>query len=203
MPRRVNPQAHAAKRRHILDSAAVLFAEQGYERTTTAQLCSQAGISPGALYHYFPGKKQVFLAVLTQDEQDTRSLVEELSGSPTPMQALLQFVEHLAAPAAAHPIVPKLVLEAMLQAHRDSEVLEVLAEAESHEIAGIRALLQRAAEGGGVDPGLDLDEAADWISTLVGALYLQAATHPDFDPATHQSHLIRTVRAFLRPAGED
>lgn len=199
MPRKVNPEAHAAKRQHILDSAAVLFAELGYERTTTAQLCQQAGISPGALYHYFPGKKQVFLAVLTQDEQDTRALLAELTSSTEPMDALLRFVEHLAAPAAAHPIVPKLVLEAMLQAHRDAEVLKVLAETESYETAGIRVLLQRAAEDGEVDAGLDLDEAADWISSLVGAQYLQAATHPEFGPARHQSHLIRTVRAFLHP----
>lgn len=203
MPRRVNPETHAAKRQHILDSAAVLFAQQGYERTTTSQLCRQAGISLGALYHYFTSKKQVFLAVLTQDEQETRTLLEEMIRAPEPMAALLGFVEHLAAPAAAHPIVPQLVLEAMLQAHRDPEVLDALQKTGSDETAGIKALLQRASATGDFDAELDLDEAADWISGLVSALYLQAATQPDFDAARHLPQLIRTVRAFLRPTGSD
>lgn len=201
MARKVDPEAHAAKRQHILDSAAILFAEQGYERTTTAQLCSQAGISLGTLYHYFSGKKQLFLAVLTQDEQETRELLESLSDAAEPAEALMEFIAHLAAPAAAHPIVPKLVLEAMLQAHRDPEVLEVLASAESYETQGIRRLLDRAAQAGDVDPALDIEGASSWISSLIGAIYLQAATHPDFDPGQHHAHLIRTVRGFLRPAG--
>lgn len=199
MPRKVDPEAHAAKRQHILDSAAVLFAARGYERTTTSQLCAQAGISLGTLYHYFPGKKQLFLAVLTQDEQQTRSLLEELAEDPDPMEALLRFVSHLAEPAAEHPIVPQLVLEAMLQAHRDPEVRKVLEDAESHETHGLRRLLQRAAGSGDVDPELDVEEAASWISSLISALYLQAATQPEFDPATQRKHLIRSVRAFLRP----
>ncbi|WGH90351.1 TetR/AcrR family transcriptional regulator [Auritidibacter ignavus] len=199
MARRTDPEKHAARRQHILNSAAVLFAEQGYERTTTAQLCSQAGIGLGTLYHYFSGKKRIFLEVLTQDEQDTRALLDRLMSAPEPLEALLTFVAHLAEPATTHPIVPKLVLEAMLQAHRDSQVLEVLNNQEVSEAEGIKALLQRAAEAGHVDAELDLDEAAAWISSLIGALYLQAATHPDFDPATHQPHLIRSVRTFLRP----
>lgn len=199
MPRKVDPEAHAAKRQHILDSSAVLFAARGYERTTTSQLCAQAGISLGTLYHYFPGKKQLFLAVLTQDEQQTRSLLEELAQDADPMEALLKFVSHLAEPAAEHPLVPQLVLEAMLQAHRDPEVRKVLEDVESHETHGVRRLLQRAAGSGDVDPELDVEEAASWISSLISALYLQAATQPEFDPVTHRKHLIRSVRAFLRP----
>lgn len=157
-----------------------------------------AGISLGTLYHYFPGKKQIFLAVLTQDEQNTQALLEELTDDPDPSKALLRFVSHVAEPATAHPIVPKLVLEAMLQAHRDQEVLAALENAESSETEGIKTLLGRATEAGTVDPELDVDEAAEWINALVGALYLEAATNSAFDPAKHQPHLIRTVRAFLQ-----
>lgn len=199
MARRVNPEAYAAKRQHILDSAAVLFADQGYERTTTAHLCAQAGISLGTLYHYFSGKKQIFLAVLTQDEQGTLALLESLIGTADSLDALVQFITHLAEPATADPIVPKLVLEAMLQAHRDPEVLAALDKAESYETEGMKTLLHRAASAGTIDPELDLDEAASWINALIGALFLQAATNSDFDPATHLPHLIRSVRAFLRP----
>lgn len=201
MARTVDPQKHAARRQHILDSAAYLFAEQGYERTTTAELCSRAGISLGTLYHYFSSKKQIFLAVLTQDEQATRELPENLVGRVGPLEALLSFIEHLAQPATAHPIVPKLVLEAMIQAHRDPEVLTALDNADAEEQRSIQMLLERAIDAGEADPTLDAEGAAVWLSTLVGALYLGAATKPESDPSQQLHYLSRTVRAYVSPTG--
>lgn len=195
--RTVDPQQHAAKRQHILNTAAVLFAEKGFEAATTAQLCARAGISSGNLYHYFRTKKQIFLAVLTQDSEDAQALAQRFSAESDPVEALLRFVGHLAAPAAEHPAVPALVLEAMLQAHRDSEVLETLMGADADEKAGMTTLLTRAAQQGSINPETDTDQAADWISTLIGALYLAAARSPDIDVEQQQAYLISTVRAFL------
>lgn len=200
MARTVDPAKYAAKRQHILDCAAVLFAQQGYERTTTSQLCARAGISPGNLYHYFAGKKQVFLAVLTQDEHDTHALLDRLTQEAAPLEALISFVLHLARPATADPIVPKLVLEAMLQAHRDPDVGAELARVDDDEMRGLRVLLSRAVQAGEADPALDADDAAAWISALVSAVYLQTALAPDFDAAQQLANLTRTVRAFLREA---
>lgn len=200
MARTVDPAKYAAKRQHILDCAAVLFAQQGYERTTTSQLCAQAGISPGSLYHYFTDKKQVFMAVLTQDEQDTHALLDRLTQESAPLEALISFVVHLAEPATADPIVSKLVLEAMLQAHRDPDVRAELARVDDDEMRGLRVLLSRAVQAGEADPALDADDAAAWITALVSAVYLQTALAPDFDTAQQIANLTRTVRAFLREA---
>ena len=199
MARQVNAAKHAAKRQHILDSAAHLFAEQGYERTTTAQLCSQAGISLGTLYHYFGSKMEVFLGVLTQDKQDDRELLEAFANRDDAQDALLEFIEHLAQPATAHPIVPKLVLEAIIQAGRDAEVLAALETADADEQRGIQLLLKRAIDAGQADPLLNIEEAAAWLSTLVGALYLDAATKAEYDPARQIHQLLRTARAYVQP----
>lgn len=43
----------------ILDAAAALFSERGYEQTTTHQIAGQAGVSVGALYRYFDSKQAV------------------------------------------------------------------------------------------------------------------------------------------------
>lgn len=51
-------------RSRILDAAASGFAEQGYEGTSVAQICSRAGVSKGAFYHHFPGKQDLFLELL-------------------------------------------------------------------------------------------------------------------------------------------
>jgi AcrR family transcriptional regulator len=50
--------------RHLLfDTAITLMAERGYTATTLRDVASEAGVSPGLLYRYFPSKQSVVLAL--------------------------------------------------------------------------------------------------------------------------------------------
>jgi AcrR family transcriptional regulator len=49
-----------AKRRHILDTAARVFAEKGYYNTKVADILEEAGISTGSFYFYFNNKEELF-----------------------------------------------------------------------------------------------------------------------------------------------
>lgn len=46
-----------------LSAAKALFAEQGYETVTTAEICEKAGISNGSLFHHFGNKEGISVAV--------------------------------------------------------------------------------------------------------------------------------------------
>jgi TetR/AcrR family transcriptional regulator, fatty acid metabolism regulator protein len=47
----------------IITSAKQLFAENGFIKTTVADICRQAGLSEAALYEYFKGKEDLLLAI--------------------------------------------------------------------------------------------------------------------------------------------
>lgn len=47
----------------IITSAKQLFAENGFLKTTVADICRQAGLSEAALYEYFKGKEDLLLAI--------------------------------------------------------------------------------------------------------------------------------------------
>lgn len=199
MARTVNPEKHRAKRQEILAAAAGLFATQGYQATTVAQICDAAGISAGSLFHYFSSKRALFAAVIGGDgDDDTAAQLAEALAAEDPLTGLLDFVDGLAA-AAAEPVVPGLVLEAMLQAGRDPQLAELMGEGSDAEQAGVAQLLARAAQAGAIDPALDLDRTAAWIMAIVGAVYLHAATDERVDPARHLPDLRRTVHRFVRP----
>jgi len=51
-------------RRRIVEAAMHLFWEKGYGSTSVADILGRAGINSGSLYHFFPGKQDVLLAVL-------------------------------------------------------------------------------------------------------------------------------------------
>lgn len=197
MARTMNHMRHAARKRHIQDSAATLFAELGYDRTSTSQICRAAGVSSGNLYHYFESKKAIFIAVLISDDRDTADLLAQWIHREDRLQALLDFMDHLAGPAAEHPLVPKLVLEAMMQSHRDPDVREALEQSEADEQKGLAALIRRAAENNEVSASLDPEETAVWLGTIIGAIYLEAATNSAFDPARQLTMMRRTAKAYL------
>lgn len=48
----------------ILNTALMLFSEQGFERTGVDQICRNSGISKGAFYHHFSSKDELFLRLL-------------------------------------------------------------------------------------------------------------------------------------------
>ena len=59
------PRRRPAQRpAEILDAAAQVFAQHGYDRATTREIASAAGVSEGTLYRYFSGKKGILLALL-------------------------------------------------------------------------------------------------------------------------------------------
>ena len=47
----------------IIQSAKRLFAEQGFQKTTVADISRQAGLSEAALYEYFQGKEDLLLTI--------------------------------------------------------------------------------------------------------------------------------------------
>ncbi|MFO7742437.1 MAG: TetR/AcrR family transcriptional regulator [Anaerolineae bacterium] len=51
------------RRTEILDAAASLFAEKGYERTPVKEIAERAGIAPGTIYLYFDCKRDLLLSI--------------------------------------------------------------------------------------------------------------------------------------------
>lgn len=52
------------KRRSILVSAAVVFAEQGLEKASMSQIAAQLNVSKALLYHYYPSKDALIFAII-------------------------------------------------------------------------------------------------------------------------------------------
>ncbi|MFD8565790.1 TetR/AcrR family transcriptional regulator [Streptomyces sp. NPDC059639] len=48
----------------ILEAGAQVLSEHGYEGASTSRIATEAGLSPGSLYQYFPHKDAIVLAVL-------------------------------------------------------------------------------------------------------------------------------------------
>lgn len=56
----------AQTRQRIIDAAAELFGEFGYEHTSINDVVARSGISVGSIYHHIGGKAELFNAVMGQ-----------------------------------------------------------------------------------------------------------------------------------------
>lgn len=72
-------RARGENRAAILQAAFELFSTQGYRETSTAEICRRAGVSSGTLFHYFPTKERLLLALLSS-EDDPASPAASLMG---------------------------------------------------------------------------------------------------------------------------
>ncbi len=54
---------YEARRREVIDSAAELFAERGYDGTSIGELTAATGLAAGGLYHYIEGKDDLLIAI--------------------------------------------------------------------------------------------------------------------------------------------
>ncbi|MFJ7211205.1 TetR/AcrR family transcriptional regulator [Amycolatopsis sp. NPDC098790] len=196
--RTVDPAKHAAKRASIVDAAAGCFAEKGFERTTTADICRAAGISSGSLFHYFPSKRAVFTAIFTDDAAQTAERLEAAAKADNPFAGLLDVVAELAG-QLAHPAVVRLVLEAAAQAARDDDFAELIHRNDGALRDGLAVLLERAVEAGLIDPGLPAPAAAGWVAGLLDAIISRASLDSDLDLAAEQAILRTILIRFLRP----
>ena len=71
------------RRRQLLERATALFATHGYDELSMAKLAREAGISKPLLYHYFPSKRDLFEAVLSEAaEQHLRRIETDDTLSP-------------------------------------------------------------------------------------------------------------------------
>jgi len=78
-----------ATRAKLIDAAASLVGEQGYENTTVQQIADAVDVSPRTVAHYFPTKDRMLLA---QVDAYAEAAAAELARVPTelsPLQALL------------------------------------------------------------------------------------------------------------------
>lgn len=60
------------RRKDILEAALRVYSEKGYAAATNADIAREAGVTPAALYYYYPSKADLFKAAIS----DRRSMIE-------------------------------------------------------------------------------------------------------------------------------
>ena len=76
--------------RRLLAAATRLFADQGYDRTSVQEIVEAAGVTKGALYHYFGSKEDLLQEVYARLLRLQQERLDMYAGSQEPVEERLR-----------------------------------------------------------------------------------------------------------------
>ena len=178
-------------RAKIVEAAMELFWLKGYGSTSIADILSRSQVNSGSLYHFFPGKQDVLIAVLDsyRDNIDEMLLQPAWAGVEDPIErifALLKLYRRLIIDTDCEYGCP--IGSLALELHEpDLIVRERLAENFARWVSAIRTCLDEAADRLPADT--DRQALAEFVLTVMEGAVMQSRTHRDvayFDRAVAQ-----------------
>lgn len=202
--RRGRPVDHArraARRRQIVAAAFSCFAEHGYAGTSTAAICRAARIGSGTLFHQFPSKAAILVAVIEHGTQETRKSFAALVERDDPVQALCTWLDEVTAQVQD----PRLAgfVRAVAAVVGEPAVTVALAADDEATIDGLTRLISGAQRAGSARRDLPPDRLAAWVALLVdgflGRLASASAFSPDVEAPMLRAVVLQLVGIGDRP----
>ncbi|WP_152362151.1 TetR/AcrR family transcriptional regulator [Microlunatus speluncae] len=192
-PRRTQAERRAASRTALVEAAARGIARHGYTRLSLADVAREAGYTRGALYHQFPGKEELALAIVewvTETWQAEVGHLFDIDADPA---------STLIAVARQHTVYCRRDIAAVMQMlqiefnQRDHPVGAAVGELIDRLAARCRRLIMAGRRDGSIPPGPPATHTAQAYLAVIEAVAIAVAGHRPHDVELTE----RAVRGVL------
>ena len=170
---KIRQEQAAETRRKLLDSAARLFAENGFAATPVRSINQSIGMADGLMYHYFPGGKKEILKVIVQERIQRvvriRKEKEEALSRMSLEDAMEEFFQGWSEMLAEHQDILKILI-------READTLQLMSRVSFLEIIKkdeqwFPGFLKNRADAGEIRQ-MDFVSAADMLVGLLAGHFL-------------------------------
>ncbi|MFH8803282.1 TetR/AcrR family transcriptional regulator [Streptomyces sp. NPDC017936] len=183
-------QAHLdARRRQILDAAALCFARNGFHATSMQDVLKEADLSAGAVYRYFRGKDELIAAIVSEVLDEVRAAFEAAAGQSPPPSPDVLVAAVLGRTLALResltlddgvPAFPRLVVQVWSEIPRNDELGAVLREGYGQVRAAWGRIVEAYQDAGAMRRDVPPDHVA---RTMIAAVLGFIAQQSLFGPA--------------------
>jgi AcrR family transcriptional regulator len=196
--RKRDPVKHEEKRRQILEVAEGCFLRDGFRGASISDICAEAQMSPGHLYHYFKSKEAIVRDLTELHLQRVASRFEEMTAKTNVLEAFLSEIDVWQKKKAKRN--PALICEVVAEASRNPAVAEIL-QRRTQALRDILAgFLREGQQRGQIDRRLDPDLTAAVVLSLVDAIDGLAMKDDEKFNSVEAMDLLRTMFGrFLTP----
>ena len=182
------------RRTRLLELGRTLFTRHPYDELSMATIAREAGISKALLYHYFPSKREYFVATLADAAAQLAERVQPDPAAPPGTQLATALDAWLAWVDANRDVYGRLVRGAVAA----PEVRELVDGVRDQTAAVILARLW----DDGMPPAELRTAVRGWLWFIDGAC-LDWVEHGDLDREALHGLLVRALAALAGAAGHD
>ncbi|MGW0536730.1 TetR/AcrR family transcriptional regulator [Streptomyces sp. NPDC003032] len=204
---RVSQQHLDARRRQILDGAALCFARNGFHATSMQDVLKEVGLSAGAVYRYFTGKEELIAAIVSEVLADIRGIFDAAArqSPPPPPDVLLGQV--IAEVLDLRPgmrdgdtsYFPRLMVQVWTETLRDERLSAVMGGVYAEVRAGWVSVVEAYQEAGMMRADVPADHVARTMIAVVQGFAAQYALFDDVRVEALQDGL-RALTGMARPS---
>ena len=192
MPK-VLPEYLETRRQQILDAAAACFARGGFHRTTMQDICSEAELSPGAVYRYFQSKEDIIQAMCSRGhEEDAETIREAMELNDT--AAIMDELTRIFFAGIEDREFCALMVELISEAKHNKPIGESVLEGWYAIFEPLSGLVRKAQERGEINPELEPAAVTRVMLGVYQGLVLQHLLEPGMDVAGYTE----TTRALFQ-----
>ena len=163
----------------LVNTAMMLFMAKGYQSTSVADILREAGANSGSLYHAFPTKQDLLLAVLERYRQGIGPMLLDPAwqGVEDPIERIFALLARYRAGLEMTDCTYGCPIGSLaLEIHEpDPPVRELLAANFDGWVAAIRTCLDAAADR--LPAGTDTQALAQFVLTVMEGGVMQSRTH--------------------------
>jgi AcrR family transcriptional regulator len=198
MPR-VSTAFKEDRRTEILEAARRCVARSGFHQTSMQDICTEAGMSPGNLYRYFPSKEAIIAAIA---ERDRAEVGAELGAAQSADDFFATF-EAL----ARHHLVERnaddvgLCTEMVAESRRNPAIAKTMQDFDKEVRAHLVAMLQAAAQRGDIRADVDFDAVVTMLMIMADGVWWRRAVEPNFNAEEVLPLFMELTRKMLMGGG--
>ncbi len=185
-------------RARLLAAARTCFGQNGYEKTTNAQIAEVAGITSGAIYHYFPSKVELYAAVFEGVQDFIYSEFEyAINEHDTLVERFNSILDISVRINRDDPSIAGFVVDVASEVQRNPELRSVTSLLRRRTGAFLEKLCDDAEQNNEIRPGVSRESLRDLLNALLAGL-LRFSTLIN-DSARHGA-AVEVLKLMLRNA---
>lgn len=185
-----------AKMKHIIDAAIRCFAVKGFHSTSTAEICHEAGMSPGNVFHYFPNKNSIIEAIALEDAQLFDDIFCRYETEKECIQAIIDLMKEIIE-LYNHPEYARISIEIFAEASRNASIHEIFIENERNNKQRLIAMLKNGIKKGQIDSTLEPEKIATWLLVIADGSMGRNIIDPEFNERENHAMLEVMLKKML------
>ena len=185
-------------RARLLAAARKCFGENGFDRTTNAQIARVAGITSAAIYHYFPSKIDLYAAVFEEVQEYIYDEIEKGIAAHTSL--VDRFAAALDVSVRINrddPSIAGFVVDVAYEVQHHPELTQFVEPQRQRSVDLVKRLCDDAYAIGEVREGIPQEALEDLLSVLLSGL-LRFSTLVNNSP--RHAAAVEVLKSMLRSA---